>query len=435
MLVSFSIGNFKSFADPATLSLVAHKADKTIPGALIDCTLSSGTDLQLLPAAAIYGANAAGKSNFLLGFEFFRLAVRDSQNGWRPETGTFVDQHPGIGEPARFELEFLLDGVRYRYGFTVLPSHFVDEWLYAYPKRKERMLFERKTSEQDGDYIVSVDWGPHFLGEDRDHESSERRTRENSLFLSSCAQDNQQQCRAIQQWIAMKTSVVKTSDWFEKAEMNFTSRMCGDHSTFLDIVTSLIRAADASIKRVEISRPADASTAPSPNDPDFSNRFKQHNEKYKVSFVVDDGDSEITLPMEVQSRGIQKLYSVAAPIVFALRFGELLFFDELESSMHPHVAERIVSLFQSKSTNRMGAQIVFSTHDTNFLDITRLRRDQIWFVEKQRSRSHLYPLLEFAPRKDENLEQGYLRGRYGAIPARGISLDWLADTLAEPSDA
>ena len=93
--------------------------------------------------------------------------------------------------------------------------------------------------------------------------------------------------------------------------------------------------------------------------------------------------------------------------------------------MHPHMAAQILGLFQSHSTNPKGGQLIFSTHDTNLLNIRHLRRDQIWFVEKEASRSHLYPLLDFAPRKDENLEVGYLRGRYGAIPALGLDADWV----------
>lgn len=417
MLISFRFKNFRSFADEAELSLVAHKSDKTIPGAIIDCEMGEGGQISLLPAVAIYGPNAAGKTNVILAMQLMRLAIRDSQDTWKAGRGVAVARFGTDKNPALFEAEFVVEGTRYRYGFTATPKMIVDEWLYAYPKRKERMLFERHTGSGEGP--VSIEVGPSFAGTSDDHEAFRRRTRDNSLYLSSCAQDNQSDAAKIAEWFRMKTTVVTTDDWFKARSSSLTSRMCSEQKLFRSTVSSLLQSADSSLTKFNvkiIKEEADEL------DPDLD--WDKLNSLHKVEFIVETEDGEITLPLEEQSRGFQKLYSIATQVVFALSLGEVLFFDELEGSMHPHVAAQIVSLFQSKSTNTKGAQLVFTTHDTNFLDIRQMRRDQIWFVEKSRGKSHLYPLLDFAPRKDEDLKRGYLRGRYGAIPALGFEPHW-----------
>jgi AAA15 family ATPase/GTPase len=130
-------------------------------------------------------------------------------------------------------------------------------------------------------------------------------------------------------------------------------------------------------------------------------------------------DVERNIPFELhnESLGTQRLYALAGPILDILDSGKFLVFDELDSSLHTLLARMIVNIFNSNSNNKNNAQIIFSTHDTELLNKELLRRDQIWFVEKnQDHESTLYPLTEFSPRKKEDLEKGYLFGRYGAIP-------------------
>ena len=141
------------------------------------------------------------------------------------------------------------------------------------------------------------------------------------------------------------------------------------------------------------------------------------------------GEKGVPLLSNYESNGTIAFLSILLPIVEALDMGTLLMIDELEASLHPLLALRIIRLFADKATNPKNAQLIFTTHDTNLLNA--LRRDQIWFTEKDEGgATHLYPLSDFKPRKDENLERGYLQGRYGAIPFLGSS-DLLAGTQVD----
>ena len=129
---------------------------------------------------------------------------------------------------------------------------------------------------------------------------------------------------------------------------------------------------------------------------------------------------EYQFEMAEESAGTQLFFSLSGPLLDLLERGRLLIVDELDSSLHPLLVQRIVDLFQSPETNPKGAQLVFTTHDVSLLDSQKMRRDQVWFTEKDNDQvSHLFPLLDFSPRKGEALEKNYLGGRYGGIPILG----------------
>ena len=131
-------------------------------------------------------------------------------------------------------------------------------------------------------------------------------------------------------------------------------------------------------------------------------------------------EGEVALPLEEESSGTQRLFALSGPLADVLENGWTLFVDELDASLHPLLVRYLVELFHNPQINPKGAQLIFNTHDTTLMDCCLFRRDQIWFVEKDRlGCSHLYPLLDYSPRKDEALAKGYLLGRYGAIPFLG----------------
>jgi AAA15 family ATPase/GTPase len=143
---------------------------------------------------------------------------------------------------------------------------------------------------------------------------------------------------------------------------------------------------------------------------------------FTTSFVSKIAGDQYKLPIEVQSGGVKRIYSTAASVCMSIAEGSLLLVDEIDASMHPHMVAKLVSIFQNKSTNPNGSQLIFTTHDSHLMNIQHLRRDQVWFAEKNDGLSELYSLTEFSPRKNENLESGYLRGKFGAVPSTGINL-------------
>jgi AAA15 family ATPase/GTPase len=428
MLAAFRFDNFRSFSGEAELSLVAHGSDNTLRSALLKIP-GRGRRLNLLPVAAIYGSNAAGKTNVLAAFEYVRRAVSRSQTSWAPSGGTEVEPHLGrSNDPSSFEVDIYLEGARYQYGFAATPHYFVDEWLYSYPKGRKRVIFKRETNKEG---VVNVLFGPSLVGDDRFIESTIRRTRPNSLFLSASAQDNN----------PISVEVVKffkqcfTTSLYENIDpmLNLTGSLYSIKS-IADIILSLVQYADSSVNDIEI-RPRGKTWSQS-SEEERNSFFFGVGRQFDIDFVYGDGDELFRVPFDQQSRGVKKIFAIAGEIASCFLRKRILLLDEIESSIHPHVARFIVDLFQDSDVNGEGSQVVFTTHDTGLLDQTLLRRDQIWFVEKDACCSRLYSLLDFSPRKDADLELGYLRGRYGAIPVARPRADWIAQTrsLAEISN-
>lgn len=419
MLISFSLRNYKSFRGRSELSTVARKTEKSIPGALIYASMPGSEGEAVLPAVAIYGANASGKSNFLLGLSTMRTAVIKSQADWKPGTRIPVDPHAALSEqPTEFEIQMLIDGVRYRYGFSASSEAIWSEWLFSYPVGRERMLFRRTTREDPENYFIEIDVGSSFSGAKREHDSTVKRVRNNSLILSGFAQDNQKECSKIYSWFNNRV-ITKTNLDFSSREQSLTSVLACDHDNFKALLEPLMRMSDSSIKEISVR---DLTGPLSPTDPGFLDRMKTLSVKFKLS----DGQDEFEVDFKNESRGVKRLYELAAPLITALAHGYTIIIDELETSMHAHVASQLLALFQNSSSNPNGAQIIFTTHETRLLNLQHLRRDQIWFCEKLGVNSELYPLLEFSPRKDDNFEAGYLKGRYGAVPQAVIDPSWIS---------
>ncbi len=427
MIVSFSLERFRSFRESATLSLVANSSDKAFYSSLHDPLFVSKPDLKLLPAAIIYGANAAGKSNVLLALDYLQSAVMFSHAQWEPGKGTNLPQQgPHQEGPTRLEIEFIKNGTRYRYGFETDGKFFNDEWLYSSQTTRDRTLFRRTTVRKQDSFETTVKFGDSLSGGERYLNTIKPRVRENSLFLSAASQENQKECLKASEYITSDIFVSPLQGAFEPVQATRTSEMAYENASFKKVLVNILRIADPAIVDVQIVEASSSEriTELSKALPEGLRQLVDHGFKYDVRFVLQDGDDKVILPFNAESRGVRKIYSLAGNMLTALKYGDAFVIDELESSMHPHMARLVVELFQDREQNENGAQLIVVTHDTNLLDQASVRRDQVWFVEKDQAGSHLYSLLDFSPRKDEDLERGYLRGRYGAIPAlRQIELE------------
>lgn len=418
MLAAFRFRNFRSFKEDGELTLVASPADKSISAALLNPNPLGRSKLRLLPAIAIYGANAAGKTNVLEAFTFFAMAIRSSQTLWSPSDMIQHQTHAAAVDDETFsmEAEFFISGVRYIYGFAAAQYFFEDEWLYAYPKGRKRVVFSRNSAEDDE---VRISTGDEFTGAHSYIESIKSRVRPNSLFLSAAAQDNHPLCKDIFKYFddLMMGTMLENDDSRQTLTSMLAERGGGTKKTILNF----LQLADRSISDIivePIGKSWDHFAATKRSG--FFNK-----QRYNVSFLMGEGDNQFSIPFLLQSVGIKKLYGLISEILVSLTSHRIILIDELETSIHPHVARAIVDMFQDSSLNTAGSQLLFTTHDTNLLDQTLLRRDQIWFVEKDSCCSHLYSLLEFSPRNDADLEKGYLRGKYGAIPAVNMPPGWL----------
>jgi uncharacterized protein len=416
MLVRFSVENFRSFRDKQELTLVATSL-KDLPNSLTEI---KDLSFDLLRVAAIYGANASGKTNVLKALAFIRQAVRNSQRTWEPNAKIYIDRFRLDGSqlrPASFEVEFLIRQVRYRYGFVLDADQILEERLFAYPQGKQQLWFERQTTNR-------FSFGRTLLGENR---AIENLTRPNSLFLSAAAQNNHEMLLPVYNWFVNGVKFVD-SPRGPNPEAN-TSELCNDEK-YSKLLAKLLLSADLGItgvKLVQEEHPKEMAeklskliaflreTFPIDYEPTLESLSKapvllhRGNEHQPVEF-----------PIMEESAGTVAYFWLLGPAIKTLEFGGVLLVDELDASLHPLLALSLVKLFNEKASNPHGAQLIFNTHDTNLLDNSILRRDQIWFTEKDPvGATHLYPLSDFVTRRNESLKRGYLQGRYGAIPFLG----------------
>ena len=420
MLIRFAVSNFRSIRSEAEVSLTAS-ATKELPDALVDLAPVVARGVRVL---AVYGANASGKTNLIRAMMFMSNAVANSHRIWSPSAAVpvepFILDSESRGRASRFEVDLLLAGVRYTYGFELDSVQVVSEWLFAYPNGKRQRWFERSS-----DKGANFWFGPNFSGENKVIQSL---TRPNSLFLSAAAQNGHAQLLPLYEWFTTRWLFVNPSA--REALVNTTAAMCSDPARRRAVI-SMLAAADLGIVDVEVTEeeldertkqalssliiavqgPGTPVQEP-PKSPSFG-RVPRVSLKHET---IADGPL-VSMRFEDESEGTRALFSLAGPVIRALDSGGTLCVDELDASLHPLMALSLVKVFNSSATNPKNAQLIFNTHDTHLLDPTLLRRDQIWFAEKDREgATHIYPLSDFQPRRGENLERGYLQGRYGAVP-------------------
>lgn len=412
MLIEFHVTNFRSIRDEQVLSLAASR-DTALQETH---TFESGIRAvpRLLRSAVIYGANASGKSNLIKALQYMRAIVLESATVVQP--GQLFNVPPFrldvdyANKPSKFEVTFLLAGVRYQYGFSMNQQRIVHEYLLVYKAFKPQTWFNRHyDSEADRDVYA---FGSAFRGE---KELFRKTTRSNALFLSTAVQLNNEMLRPVFNWFKDRLVIFN-----EQARLN--PQVSVDMLQQPDLhkaICDFLADADISISDIHLETrkvqgrnfKVDISTGKvEVNEEDMEQKVMTfHHVTGKGSAVFDLMD---------ESGGTRNLLFLAGPLIHILRQGLVLVVDELDTSLHTLLVRKLIRLFCSRSGNTQDTQLIFTTHDVSLLDDPGLfRRDQIWFVEKDADQaSSLTGLFEFSPRKNEAWGRGYLMGRYGAIP-------------------
>lgn len=412
MLVEFRVKNFRSLRDEQVLSLVAS-TDKTL---LDTHALNTGLKAapHLLKSAVVYGANASGKSNLIKALQYMRGVVLESAALQPGQTfdrlQPFKLDADSGDQPTEFEVTFILDGVRYQYGFAMTAKRIVSEHLLVYKAFKPQRWFDRRYDLESGQDVY--EFGSSLKGAKSLWEGA---TRPNALFLSMAVQLNSDALRPVFDWFASRLVIFNEQS---PLSPQFSVQML-KHETKRKAICDFLRAADISIAEIEVATKQamvhsihfDLATGKREED-----ASEQAIDEVRFHHVTDHGKAVFDLMDE--SSGTRNLLFLTGPILDILNKGLTLVVDELDTSLHTLLVQALVRLFHQIEVNTGGAQLIFTTHDTSLLDAYGLfRRDQIWFVEKGPDQSSsLYPLLDFSPRKNEALERGYLQGRYGALP-------------------
>jgi|SRR3954469_7141757 len=423
MLIRFSVSNFRSLRDKQEVSMVAAFKDNRP-----ELFHSEALGVDLLRVAGIYGPNASGKSNILEALKFLSIAVKNSHRQWKPDGPIpyepFLLDSMSREATSLFEIEFLLEGAHFQYGVELNSKKIVREWLNAYPNKRRQTLFARETQQFKFNKLLKGN-----------NKTIEGLTRPNSLFLSAAAENNHLSLSPVYGWLANSLIFISPQD--ELARQQFSIRLTKDETTRTRLI-ELIQLADLGITSLDVKEaPLDTNT--------------KELVKTIVDFVHDKGlsalgleefdpfpllelqhrssEGTVSLPINKESRGTQAWFSLGGSMLHALDRGATLCVDELDASLHPRLALEVLRIFQDPNRNPNCAQLLFNTHDTsllgNLFGAPGLYRDQIWLTEKdENGATHLYPLTDFKPRKHENLERGYLQGRYGAIPfVEAVSVD------------
>lgn len=412
MLVQFRVGNFRSLRAEQVLSLVASK-DKTLQGTH---TVSTGLKAapSLLRSAVIYGANASGKSNLIKALQYMRGVVAESATVIQPGQSFAVQPFrldaQSAREPTAFEVTFIIDGVRYQYGFSMTPQRIVSEHLLVYKAFKPQRWFERHYDAQTGKEVY--EFGPGLKGPKTLWEGA---TRPNALFLSMAVQLNSESLRPIFDWFVNGLVIFN-----EQAQLSpQVSIQMLQQAEGRRRICEFLSAADISIADIEVvTRKVPGQSVHFDLAVGKTEVRIEEVEEHQLRFshVTEQGQAVFDLMDE--SSGTRSLLFLAGPVLDILRKGVTLVIDELDTSLHTLLVRELVRLFHRPEVNTGDAQLIFTTHDTSLLDAPDLfRRDQVWFVEKDRDQaSELVSLSEFSPRKNEAIERGYLMGRYGGIP-------------------
>ncbi len=404
MLVKFSVKNFKSFNEEVVLSMAGSSLKETyqMPAQAI---WEISNSLSLVPIAAIYGANASGKSNLIEAMTMMRFFVQTSLS--RENVQDKIPVEPFLlstkteHEGTEFEISFIASDKLFRYGFVASKEVVSEEWLYEKELKergKEKELFHR-----EGD-ILEYHSTLFKVGKII---KDQNLAKASVLVFTLAYQLNDETAREAMQWFINFNTLLGHKD---ENYVEFSSRQITEHSAIEEEMQKLIRFADTNINKLSF----DAS--------DRQEIITHHTKFNENKEAV--GEMTFILSKQ-QSEGTKKLFNLSGPILHTLKYGGVLVLDELDCKLHPNLLEILVRMFQDKSINTRRAQLIFATHNTNLLSAKLLRRDQVWITEKnQYGATQLYSIADYKAakgkaRNTEAIEQNYIEGKYGGVPFLG----------------
>lgn len=424
MIIQFVTENYRSIKHEQTLSLVKSTGNE-MPDNFFET--SAPNTPALVKSAVIYGANASGKSNTIKALGAMLDIIQSSANKEIRKaipTESFLFDVIANSEPTLYDISVIMplpndDGIlqemRVDYGFVADKKMIYEEWLSIYPKGKERNWFHREYKQDKQEYAWKI--SDHIKGEKT---SWKNQTRPDQLFLSSTVHLNSEQLKPIYNFFAKNILIIQT----DRISNELSKTICKSSDKDKFIIISLLKSAGIEIDDIIFERPNITHEGLPDELPDFVKQeiLKDLEEKIiaqnETFFVyLDNMGNPQKINLRNESDGTQKLFEFAGLILAVLHSGDVLIIDELNKSLHPDLVRFLVKLFNSP-LNQKNAQLIFTTHETSVLRKDLLRRDQIWFCEKDNDRStRLYPLTDFKPHINrEDIEEYYLHGRYGAKP-------------------
>lgn len=417
MLIEFSVTNYRSILERQTLNMAASTYFKELEALNTFIPDQDDGVPRLLRSSVLYGPNASGKSTLIQALRFAKQQIlnshKESQEGEEIEVVPFKLTAQSRADDSEFEITFIEQGVRYEYGFRCNRQRFTEEWLIAYPLERAQKWFHRVFDTTAGKDVYK--FSATFLGGRKRHDWAEE-TRSNALYFSRVVQLNNEQLKPAFEWFKKRLRVVESAS---SLGAGYTVKRCnveGDKQKIISFMNSAdLSIADIRLKTELFSTDQVPKDIPAEVRDEFSRRLAGK-ELTTVRFVHTDVVTKepIEFSEKEESDGTRALFAFAGPWLDVIENERVLVVDELDTSLHPLLVHHLVKRLHHEGTK---AQLIFTTHDTTLLSQKLLRRDQVWFMEKnEKSATRLYPLSDFSPRDNEAIERGYLNGRYGGIP-------------------
>ena len=411
MLLQFYFSNYRSFEGEGILDMRASGSNE------LSSHVRNNLNERVLPVTAIYGANASGKSSVFEAFQFMALCVLESlsfsddnkKNPYKLKVDSFKFSE-SREKPSEFEINYIdkkgKKELYYNYGFKIDNSGILEEYLTSNTKtgvkRNEDYTYIFKRERNQKLYLDS--------SIEKFRENLEISLKDKTLLVSLGAKLNIDEFIRVRTWF-INTEVINFSNSLYGAFLeNILPNNIIESEEVRKNLVSFINSFDDSIIDIEVEK----ISAIDENDKDNYRVFTIHKS--------DKGTSTARISMNEESSGTKKMFSLYQTLLDVLEKGGVFFADELDIKLHPLLMRNILLTFTDKEKNPNNAQLIFTTHNTIYMDMDLLRRDEIWFVEKDNGVSNLYSLDDITNekgekvRKDSNYEKHYLLGNYGAIP-------------------
>ena len=429
-LLSFTVRNVRSYWEEVNLSLLGTRLSQAEVVREL-ATAGSPAPVSVLPVAGIFGANASGKSTILRAMADMRVVVLNSFRQGNQETR--LSRHPfllrsqGIERPSSFSIDLILDGVRWQYGFEINDHQVFDEYACYYPKGRQALVFRRNRDDRDPSF------GPAFRSSGR---TLARLVRKNALLLSvaGAVADGSGDERPdivtligpLFNWFRTNLDLIESDNRDERVA--YTAKLLETPKAEAAMI-ALLQAADLGVSKIERVQ----------SDPELTERLRRafrvrdgreeesgagQEEQFLPSDLVRlhhmGSEGPVSIDPKHESQGTLVWLSMLGPVLDTIRSGSVVLVDELDASLHPHLVQQFIRLFQNRKTNPWCAQLIFNAHDPTILGDSAQRslgRDQIWLTEKNADgATTLYSMADFRPKGEEALGRRYLQGRYGGVP-------------------
>ena len=433
MLIRFTVENFLSFKDEVEFSMVAglpRKHREHVIGT------GRGSDFRLLKAGVVYGANAAGKSNLIKAMSFAKhMVVVGTNPKQRISVTPFKLDSSSEEQPSKFRFEINCNSTPYVYGFELDSKQVYSEWLSELRVRSERTLFRRETNVDGhteiefGRFRFTGEHGPEFL------KFLVLGTRPNELFLTKTVENDVIYFKDIYDWFdetlrlvfpSPRSSDVATTRMAEQEFEHGSRDIIGLFDLGIDsvLLEDVASPMPDSVKQEFLAEHREdqediAIPFPASNLYVFVSADNEINARqFKTVHRINHENRDVVFELSQESDGTQRLFELSSALLDLLggSGAKVYIIDELDRRLHPHMTKNILDIFLNNTVGRPN-QLIVTTHESGLLDLDLIRRDEIWFVLKdQNGMSKLYSLEEFGPRLDMDIQKGYLRGRFGAIP-------------------